>query len=110
MCDDGTRHRCVHRERFPLCSALKRRANSFTVTLFHEPAGAFCYHVRQVIPRLSGAETETRRLAEFVAAVRVQRQRRAVCGATAENLAVHTVRRTFGLDGLIPDDPWGTLR
>ncbi|MBB6172414.1 hypothetical protein HNR23_002474 [Nocardiopsis mwathae] len=96
VCEDGTRYRCLYREEFPPPIALKRRANTYTVALFHRSAGMFCYHVREVTPRLSGSNlVDPARLAELVAAARVQRKRREVCGATVENLATYTVGRTY---------------
>ncbi|ASU82196.1 hypothetical protein CDO52_04815 [Nocardiopsis gilva YIM 90087] len=89
------RYLCSYREQMPPCVALKRRANTFTVALFHEPAGAYCYHVREVIPETAGEGDDPAHLAALVAAANIQRERRAVCGATAENLVVLTTERTY---------------
>ncbi|MBB6171663.1 hypothetical protein HNR23_001723 [Nocardiopsis mwathae] len=93
---DGTRHRRLYRETFPPVIAIKRRANTFTVEAVHEPAGAQCFHVRVITPRLSGGElVDPGYLAELVAVARIQRKCRARCGATAENLRVLTTERTY---------------
>ncbi|ASU81586.1 hypothetical protein CDO52_01170 [Nocardiopsis gilva YIM 90087] len=94
---DGVRFRCTYREQMPPGIALKRRAHTYTVTLFHGPGGASCYHVRKVTPDL-GAGGDPAHLAELVAAAEIQRQRRPVCGATAENLTVLTTERTYPTD------------
>ncbi|GAA1982544.1 hypothetical protein GCM10009799_04630 [Nocardiopsis rhodophaea] len=92
------RHRCTYREKMTPCAALKRRRNTFTVALVHEPAGAYCYHVREVISQTSGDGGDPAHLAELVAAATIQRERQSVCGATAENLVVLTTERTYAAD------------
>ncbi|MBB6173866.1 hypothetical protein HNR23_003926 [Nocardiopsis mwathae] len=95
---DGTRFRCTYREQIPPRVAGKRRAHTYTVTMFHGPGGASCYHVREVTPE-PGAGDDPARLAELLAAAEIQHERRALCGASVENLTVLTTERTYPADG-----------
>ncbi|MBB6174196.1 hypothetical protein HNR23_004256 [Nocardiopsis mwathae] len=99
VCDDGTRYRCLYREKFPPTVAIKRRRNTFTIETRHGPAGTPCYHVRVITPRLSGRElVDPGYLAELVAVATIERKCRARCGATAENLRILTTERTYTAD------------
>lgn len=91
---DGTplaqRYRCV----LPASLALRRLRLTYVVGLCHDADGAACNHVRRVVPPvLSVPETAARHDVSLVAAALVESERRAVCGATVENLAVYTVQR-----------------
>jgi hypothetical protein len=91
---DGTplveRYRCV----LPASLALRRLRLTYVVGLCHDAGGAACNHVRRVVPPvLSASESAARHDVALVAAALVESERRAVCGATVDNLTVYTVRR-----------------
>mgnify|MGYP001241801433 FL=1 len=91
---DGTsvvrRYRCV----LPPALALRRLRLTYVVGLCHEAGGAVCNHVRRVVPPvLSAADEAARHDVTLVAAALVEAERRTVCGATVNNLAVYTVQR-----------------
>ncbi|WP_159944291.1 MULTISPECIES: hypothetical protein [unclassified Nocardiopsis] len=91
---DGTplaqRYRCV----LPASLALRRLRLTYVVGLCHDAGGAACNHVRRVVPPvLSAPETAARHDVALVAAALVESERRAVCGATVDNLTVYTVQR-----------------
>ncbi|MEU2974793.1 hypothetical protein [Nocardiopsis alba] len=91
---DGTpvvqRYRCV----LPPAMALRRLRLTYIVGLSHDAGGAACNHVRRVVPPvLSASESAARHDVALVAAALVESERRAMCGATVDNLTVYTVRR-----------------
>ncbi|WP_150243888.1 hypothetical protein [Nocardiopsis quinghaiensis] len=91
---DGTavvqRYRCM----LPPAMALRRLRLTYIVGLWHDVGGAVCNHVRRVVPPvLSSADEAARHDVTLVAAALVEAERRAVCGATVDNLTVYTVQR-----------------
>ncbi|GAA0980730.1 hypothetical protein GCM10009551_022690 [Nocardiopsis tropica] len=91
---DGTsliqRHRCV----LPEPITQRRLMMTYVVGLCHETDGAECNHVRRIVPPvLSSADEAARHDVALVAAALVEAERRAVCGATVDNLRVYTVER-----------------
>ena len=91
---DGTavvqRYRCA----LPPDVALRRLRLTYVVGLCHEMGGGECNHVRRVVPpALSAADEAARHDVGLVAAALVEAERRAVCGATVDNLTVYTVQR-----------------
>jgi hypothetical protein len=91
---DGTslvqRHRCV----LPEPIIRRRLWMTYVVGLVHEIDRADCNHVRRIVPPvLSSADAAARHDVGLVAAAQVEVERRAVCGATVENLRVYTVQR-----------------
>ncbi|MBB6174609.1 hypothetical protein HNR23_004669 [Nocardiopsis mwathae] len=58
----GTRFRCTYREQIPPRIAGKRRAHTYTVTMFHGSGGASCYHVREVTPDLAQVQAHLARV------------------------------------------------
>ncbi|MFI6576799.1 hypothetical protein ACIBFB_13435 [Nocardiopsis sp. NPDC050513] len=91
---DGTslvqRIRCV----LPETIARRRLRMTYVVGLCHEYGGAECVHVRRIVPPvLSSTDEAASRDVALVAAALVEAERRAVCGATADNLRVYTVER-----------------
>ncbi|MGW8527595.1 hypothetical protein [Nocardiopsis sp. NPDC055824] len=84
------RYRCV----LPPALALRRLRLTYVVGLVHEVGGAQCTHVRRVVPPvLSAADEAARYDVALVAVALVEAERRAVCGATVDNLTVYTVQR-----------------
>ncbi|WP_028648537.1 hypothetical protein [Nocardiopsis sp. CNT312] len=91
---DGTslvqRHRCV----LPEPVTRRRLLMSYVVGLSHGVDGAECNHVRRIVPPvLSSTDKAARHDVALVAAALVEVERRAVCGATVDNLRVYTVER-----------------
>jgi hypothetical protein len=92
--EDGTsliqRHRCV----LPEPVVQRRLLMSYVVGMRHEVDGAECNHVRRIVPPvLSSADEAARHDVALVAVAQVEVERRAVCGATVDNLRVCTVER-----------------
>lgn len=86
----------VDRVRCALPEAVVRRRMlaTYLVGLSHEVDGAQCSHVRRVVPpALFSSDEADRHDVTLVAAALVESERRAVCGATVDNLTVYTVQR-----------------
>ncbi|GAB2514073.1 hypothetical protein [Nocardiopsis aegyptia] len=91
---DGTS--LIQRHRWVLPEPITRRRllMTYVVGLSHEVDGAECNHVRRIVPPvLSSADEAARHDVALVAAAMVEVERRAVCGATVDNLRVYTVER-----------------